>query len=79
MTQTCDLCQTNIPTGAPYITICYNIENTERDHVEQQDYVTVVSSDQILTMCGECGNKHHAEATEKLLKVIFKQKYIKMN
>ena len=56
------------------LSICYNIENTERDHLKQQDYVPVISSDQILTMCGKCGNKHNAEATEKALKTVFNQK-----
>lgn len=76
---TCDICQKQIPFGAPYIAICYNIENTEHDHLKQQDYVTVISSDQILTLCGKCGNKHHAEATQKALKTVFHQNKGQLN
>ena len=77
--QHCDLCGKEIPFGKPYICIVYNIESMERDHLEQQDYVQVLSSDQILTMCGKCGNKNHAEATEKILKSVFVQKYKQLN
>lgn len=74
MTQTCDLCNKDIPFGNPYIAIVYNIENYDRDHINQQDIINVISSDQILTMCGKCGNRNHAEATGKVLELVFTQK-----
>lgn len=74
MTQTCDICSTEILFGNPYIAMLYNIENYERDHLHQQDMVNVISSDQILTMCGKCGNKHNANVAGKALELIFKQK-----
>jgi hypothetical protein len=74
MTQICDICNTNIPFGNPYIAVLYNIENYERDHLDQQDMVNVISSDQILTMCGKCGNKHNINVTAKALELMFKQK-----
>lgn len=77
MTQTCDICKKDIPFGNPYIAILYNIENYDRDHLSQQDMVNVISSDQTLTMCGNCGNKHNANVTAKALELIFKQKQFK--
>jgi len=77
MNQTCDICNKDIPFGNPYIAVCYNIENYERDHVNQQDTVNVISPDQILTMCGKCGNKHQSEMAGKALELIFKQRSFK--
>ncbi len=74
MTQTCDICKKEIPFGNPYIAILYNIENYERDHARQQDFVNVISSDQVLTMCGKCGNKHQADAAGKALELVFQQR-----
>lgn len=79
MNQTCDLCKKDIPFGNPYIAITYNVENYGRNHTTQSDYINVITSDQILTIFGQCGNKHQAEATAQLLKVGFSQKYQKLN
>ena len=64
----CDLCLRDIAFGAPYVAILYNIESVERNHIHRQDEIQVVSSDQIITMCGSCGNKRSAEKVTQLLK-----------
>lgn len=65
----CDLCKKEIPFGAAYIALCYNIEQMNRNVARRQNYVQVIKSDQILTMCGKCGNRNSASAVKNILKV----------
>ncbi len=75
----CDVCHKEIKFGSPYIAICFNIENMEREYLNQQDYVNVITSDQIFTMCGKCGNKRNAEQTTSLLSNGFKVDHPRLN
>jgi len=76
---TCDVCGKKIHFNAPYVAICYNIENMERDHINQNDVVNVISSEQIFTMCGKCGNKRNSVATTSLLTIGLKSGQPRLN
>ncbi len=75
----CDICNKRIHFGSPYIALCYNIEHMERDHVRQTDFVNVITSDQIITMCGKCGNKRNAAATKAVLENSFNLTHPRLN
>jgi hypothetical protein len=69
---TCDICNKHIHCGAPYIALSYNIEYLERDLAIQTDFVNTITSDQILTKYGKCGNKRNTTTAQKTLKNSFK-------
>ena len=77
--QICDLCKSEIAFGSPYIAICYNIENMERNHIRQSNTVNVVSSQQIYTMCGKCGNRRNAATATAVLDNAFKLGHPRLN
>lgn len=70
MDRTCDRCQTTIPHGHPYITLLHNIEQMSRDVTTRSDYVTVISSEELIVLCGKCGNQFHAKTVKKIIKTI---------
>lgn len=70
MNKTCDKCSAIIPQGNPYICITHNIEFINRDYALQQDFVQIMDSDEILVLCGRCGNHMTKAAMKQMLKAV---------
>lgn len=70
MDRTCDRCGSNIPHGSAYITLLHNIEQMGRDMTTFSDYVTVISSEELIVLCGKCGNHFNTAAMKQIIKVI---------
>jgi len=70
MDRTCDRCNCNIPHGNAYITLLYNIEQMGRDMTTLSDYVNVISSEELIVLCGMCGNQFNQMAIKQILKAI---------
>lgn len=70
----CDLCNKKILNGAPYIGLNYNIESLDINPINSVPTIQVVSSEQILTMCGRCGNRKNAAVIKQVLKTTLKTK-----
>jgi len=63
----CDLCKKEIPNGAAYVGINYHIEQMDTDPIKLLPTVQVISAEQIITMCGKCGNKHQGAKIKEVL------------
>ncbi len=70
MNRTCDKCRANIPHGNPYICVTHNIEYMNRDMTTMTDSINIVDSDEILVLCGQCGNRMTKAAMKQLLRAI---------
>jgi len=70
MDRTCDRCRATIPHGSAYITLLHNIEQMGKDMTTLSDYVTVISSEELIVLCGKCGNHFSAAAMKHIIKVI---------
>jgi len=70
MDRTCDRCKSNIPHGSAYISILHNIEQMGRDMTTRSDYVNVISSEELIILCGKCGNRFNTKAIKQIIKVI---------
>lgn len=75
----CDLCNKEIPNGAAYVSINYNIESMDMNPVNYRPTVQVISSDQLLTLCGKCGNNKNAMVVKEVLKITLQSKEPKLN
>ena len=75
----CDLCNKEIRFGAGYVSITYNIENLGRDTISMKTYVEVISSDQVVTLCGKCGNKRSASKVFNILRTTLKTQEPRLN
>ena len=65
MDRTCDKCSKHIPHGSAYVCIAHNVEQMETDMITLDDTVTVISSDELLILCGQCGNAFNAKAMKE--------------
>ena len=70
MNRTCDKCNANIPHGNPYICVTHNIEYMDKDLITMTDSINIVDSDEILILCGRCGNRMTKVAMKQILKGI---------
>ena len=70
MNRTCDKCSAKIPHGNPYICVTHNIVYMETDLATRSDIVNSIDSDEILVLCGQCGNRINKEAMSQMLKAI---------
>lgn len=70
MDRTCDRCGNHIPHGSAYITLLHNIEQMGRDMTTRSDYVNVISSEELIVLCGKCGNHFNKNAIKQLIKAI---------
>lgn len=75
MNKTCDRCSKTIPHGSAYICIAHNVEQHQTDIARQQDYVQVISSEEALILCGQCGNAFNAKAIKQIIKAIPTHQY----
>jgi len=75
----CNLCNKIIPFGAAFVSINYNIENFEKDPITLNNYIRVITSDQIITMCGKCANRRNTNKVQSILKTTLKLKDPRLN
>lgn len=75
----CDLCNNVIPRGAPFVSLNYNIESVDVDPSNLEPTFQVVSSEQILTLCGQCGNRRSASVVERVLKTTLRTEQPRFN
>lgn len=70
MDRTCDKCGKHIPHGSAYVCIAHNVEQMETDMLTLDDTVTVISSDELLILCGQCGNAFNAKAMKEIMNAL---------
>ena len=75
MNKICDRCSKTIPHGSAYVCIAHNVEQFQTDIATKQDYVQVISSDEALILCGQCGNTFNARAIKQIIKAIPTNQY----
>ncbi len=63
----CERCGKDIYSGNAVVTLNLNIEQLDITPKYPKGITTVVSSDELLTLCGSCGNKFGEELTDSLL------------
>jgi hypothetical protein len=65
--ETCDWCDKPIRYGNAAVTINRNIEQMDRTDEHPDGIVTVIQSDVVTTLCGNCGNRLNIEALRKIV------------
>jgi hypothetical protein len=63
----CDWCDNPISYGNASVTINKNIEQMDRTDEHPDGIVTVIQSDEVTTLCGNCGNRLNIDALRNLL------------
>jgi hypothetical protein len=63
----CDWCDKPISYGNVAVTINKNIEQIDRTAEDPDGIVTVIQSDVITTLCGNCGNRLHIAPLRNML------------
>jgi hypothetical protein len=53
----CDGCGKIIQKGKAYVCISKNIEQINHEVISNEEEVEVISSENLLVLCGKCGNK----------------------
>lgn len=66
---TCDWCGRGIAYGSAMVTINHNIEQVDRTEEAPDGVVTVISSESLLELCAECGNRLDTGTLQSLLVV----------
>ncbi len=66
----CDRCGKEIPSGSAYVCITKNIEQIEHSIATNVDEIQVIQSDQLITLCGSCGNNFDTETLIKLFRMM---------
>ena len=67
---TCYHCCKTIFYGSAYISLNRNIEQIEHSFVNNVDEIEVLHSEEILTLCGSCGNCFDTEILVQLIRLI---------
>jgi hypothetical protein len=67
---TCDRCGREIAYGKAQVTITRNIEQAEHNILENRDEIEVIDSEQIMTLCGSCGNSFDAHKIAQIINSI---------
>lgn len=70
MERTCARCKREISAESAYVCLTYNIEQPEFDLTTLRESVTVISSEEVLTLCGRCGNKFNPTVIRQIIKAI---------
>lgn len=68
----CDLCEKPIYYGNAMVSVNRNIEQVDRTEEYPDGEVTVIDSDQLLTLCASCGNRFSTEYLRELITVSVK-------
>lgn len=63
---TCDRCGKGILPGNAQVVVCRNVEETGIDD-SGDEFVTVIDSEVLLTLCAVCGNRLSGEAVRSAL------------
>jgi len=66
----CDKCGKPIMLGNAYVSITRNIEQAEYDLISDEEEIQVIDSEQIITLCGKCGNAFDTDKLERIIKNI---------
>jgi hypothetical protein len=66
---TCDWCGRGIAYGNATVTLNHNIEQVDRTGEAPDGVVTVISSECLLELCAECGNRLDTRTLQNLLVV----------
>lgn len=74
----CCRCGKVINYGSAYVSIVRNVEQAEFDLVTNDVEIEVFNSDEIISLCGTCGNSFDTDAIANIIKVIptDRKKYI---
>lgn len=63
---TCEWCDKPISYGSATVTVTRNIEQMDRTD-EHPNGITVIQSDVVTTLCGNCGNRLDINALRKIV------------
>lgn len=69
----CDACGKTIKAGNAVVSITRNVEQMERTVANPGGVITVIDSQQLITLCAACGNKFSMERATEVLKAALNQ------
>jgi hypothetical protein len=63
----CGRCGKTINYGNAYVSIVRNVEQADFNITRNDDEIIVIDSQEIITLCGPCGNRFNANMIEKIV------------
>jgi hypothetical protein len=66
----CRPCKKAIYYGNAYVTILRNIEQADFELTTNQEEITVIDSNEVITFCGSCGNSFDSETIVNIINAI---------
>lgn len=63
----CSRCGKVINYGNAYVSIVRNIEQAEFDLASQREEIDIIHSEEIITLCGTCGNAFNADTIANII------------
>jgi hypothetical protein len=67
---TCHKCEKEIKYGNAYVTIVRNVEQAEHILATGVDEIEVIDSNEIITLCGTCGNRFNSDTIVQIINAI---------
>jgi hypothetical protein len=69
----CDACGKPLYRGQPTVCFIRNIEHLEASPSHPQGAITVIDSQELISLCGACGNRFSVERATAVLKAAVQQ------
>jgi len=66
----CGRCGKIINYGNGYVSIVRNVEQADFSIVTNNDEITIIDSQEIITLCGSCGNSFNADTIGQIINTI---------
>lgn len=66
----CGRCGKAINYGNAYVTIVRNVEQADFELTTNQEEITVIDSNEVITFCGSCGNSFDADTIGNIINAI---------
>lgn len=66
----CDRCGASINYGSAHVSITRSVEQAEYNIATDETTISVLDSVQVMSLCGDCGNKFNADNIAKIIKAI---------
>lgn len=66
----CSRCGKVINYGNAYVSIVRNVEQAEFDLATNSEEIEVINSDEIIALCGSCGNSFNADTIANIINAV---------
>ena len=66
----CSRCGKAINYGNAYVSIVRNVEQAEFDLATNSEEIEVINSDEIIALCGSCGNSFNADTIANIINAV---------